>query len=212
MEQKEGGTKKKHLVWIVVGIAAVVGLIIFLTTGLPSGHASGLTLADNVSILQGQVANHQGSLSALQLKVALQAENISNLQSSLAGLFIPPDWTPAFTNLTSQFDLLSTTVSNWSLTRYVEIVGVNTTYLVAKIHGFGDFVAFFTAYGPNWTAPVATPVGNYTVADTYLPNSNMFIICVNPFTAWADGDTIEIEVEDLTGSISYVSASTGAGA
>lgn len=204
----EPETKKKHLIWIIIGAAAIVAVILLITLGLPS---SGPRLSDNVSVLEGQVASLQTQMTTTQGNLVnlgiRQAEIASNFTNVFALVSAIPNWSPTISAIQSAIANLQSILANyWAIHTSV----LNSTNLEATVYGAGNFTAIVTAWG-NWTAPsvsLAPGSANCTISDHYL-SANFVTIFVSPLDSWENGAIINIMIEDLTGSIDYASSSIG---
>ncbi len=211
MEQPtETGTKKKHLIWIIIVAAAIIAVIIFITVGIPRGQ-SGPTLSDNVTILQGQMATLQGQMTAAQgnlVNIAVrQTEIASNFTNMFALVSAIPNWSPTIEAMQQAITNMQAILANY---RSIHTSVLNSTNLQATVYGVGNFTAIITAWG-NWTAPsVSLRPGsaNCTISDHYL-SGNVTTVFVSPLDSWENGAIINIMLTDSTGSIDYASSSIG---
>lgn len=205
----ETGTKKKHLIWIIIGAAAIIAVIIFITVGIPRGQ-SGPTLSDNVTILQGQMATLQGQMTTAQgnlVNIAVrQTEIASNFTNMFALVSAIPNWSPTIEALQQAIASMQSILANY---RSVHTTVLNATNLQATVYGAGNFTAIITAWG-NWTDPsvyLAPGSANCTISDHYL-SANFVTIFVSTLDSWENGAIINIMIED-SGTINYASASIG---
>jgi len=211
---EETTTKKKHLIWIGIGAAVIIAIILFVTLGLPRGPR-GPTLADNVTILQGQVATLQTQMSNTTgnvVDVGLRLTAVSgNLSALLAIVNALPNWSPTIQTIQNDIASMRAILAN-----YVSIhtTVLNETNLRATVYGTGNFTVLITAYG-NWTDPsvsLASGSANCTISDHYR-SGNVTTIFLSPrgipLDIWENGSIINIMIEDSTGSIDYASSSIG---
>jgi len=211
MEQPiETGTKKKHLIWIIIGAAAIIAVIIFITVGIPSGQ-SGPTLSDNVTILQGQMATLQGQMTAAQgnlVNIAVrQTEIASNFTNMFALVSAIPNWSPTIEAMQQAIASMQAILANY-ISIHTSVL--NSTNLQATVYGAGNFTAIITAWG-NWTDPSASLIpgsANCTISGHYL-SGNVVTVFVSPLDNWENGAIINIMLTDSTGSIDYASSSIG---
>jgi len=207
---EESTTKKKHLIWIGIGAAVLIAIILFITLGLPGG-STGPTLSDNVTILQGQVVTLQGQMTITQGNLVnlgvKQSEIASNFSNIFALVSAIPNWSPTIQTIQNAIADMQAMLAN-----YVSIhtMVLNATNLRATVYGTGNFTAVITAYG-NWTDPsvsLASGSANCTISGHYV-SGNLTTVFVSPLDIWGNGSIINIMIEDSTGSIDYASSSIG---
>jgi hypothetical protein len=207
---EETTTKKKHLIWIIIGAAVIIAIILFITLGLP-GHSSGPTLSDNVTILQGQVVTLQSQMTTAQGNLVnigvKQSEIASNFSNIFALVSAIPNWSPTIQTIQNAIADMQAILANY-VSIHTKVL--NETNLRATIYGTGNFSAVITAYG-NWTDPsvsLSPGSANCTISGHYL-SDNLVTVFVAPLDIWENGGIINVMIQDSTGSINYASSSIG---
>jgi hypothetical protein len=205
--------------WYIIGGVVVVGLIAFFAIS----HANSSSSTPRIT-LQGvntQVQTNTADIASLRVAEALQAVNITaiqttvhNLQQSIGSV---PDWTANITTLNdkwadiqNQVAILGNLTANLTNTvPYVLITGLNESDVDATVYGEGNFSVVLTLYGTgmgnamifNWYP------ATYTYALLSLGSDNTTMVFLAPFDNWANGDIIKLTVNNCT--VEHASACLG---
>lgn len=191
---REEGTKKKHLIYVGIGVVAVVGLIVGLTFGLspkkPITNAEDKTPTVTLAQLNNKVTALENTISSLPKQkdwsstiTALDAE-ITKLKTSMTGISQDVEETLA--------SFQPTTIPHYAIVNTID-EKKSATYISVSVFGAGDYPILLSIYGSDLQDATITrnPDNDCFLADKFSYGT---------FTLICEDATITIPAKTFTSS------------
>lgn len=224
-DELERSNRKRN---IIIGVTAacvlalVIGIPTLLLRNQDQTHWAEMS---DITELQGQIdsmkltlAEHTEDIINLSDIPGFEGEfnalkaDVENLQDTVDGLSGAYDWTANITALETSFAELQALVNSFSfdIPRYAVVGDFGETYLNISTYGEGDYPVIVTFYGLNLLPGEirAVDLAPYAIMGE-VSNNTTLTMFIEPDVAWLTSDDIILVVNDITGSVDYVTALTG---
>lgn len=171
--------------------------------------------------------NYESRIAALETRVAQNAEQIANLQKMVDKQATTIDYSAAINDLSAKNTALQNDVAALKTKlnainpteippQYAWVSSADKKHITIYTSGAGNYPVIVTLYGDNLRTNQVkkTSAGNYNIASEFLYSSyttvsNQLVLIIKPITTWSASDKIELDVQGVTGTIYYVTVSTG---